>query len=255
MTIDAGSVARFAALMADRTRAAICLALLDGRAWTAGELARHTGVGAPTASEHLSRMVEGGLLAEVRQGRHRYVRLRDRQTAQLVEDLGLLAGAEEAPRRSLAGVRASRALAAARTCYDHLAGRLGTGMFAALCDRGLLGDADGTALTPQGRAWFAGLGCVLPEPDAGRRPLVRACLDWTDRRPHLAGAAGAELRRLCAEREWIAPGARPREIRVTDRGRHAFADLLGLDTAAPAEPEAPRTIRARRDTNAAASRG
>ncbi|WP_143642206.1 ArsR/SmtB family transcription factor, partial [Streptomyces viridochromogenes] len=136
---QAPRLARLAALIADETRAACLLALLDGRAWTAGELARHAGVAPSTLSEHLGKLVAGGLLAEERQGRHRYVRLADTRTAQLVEDLvaQVSPGARPAP-RSLREAGAHSAMARARTCYDHLAGRLGIALTDALTGRGLL---------------------------------------------------------------------------------------------------------------------
>ena len=118
-------LARLAGLLADPTRATFCLALLDGRAWTAGELARHAGVAASTATEHLHRLTGAGLLVEQREGRHRYVRVADAATAQLIEDLASRAGAPAAPVRSLRAATVSAALANGRTCYDHLAGRLG----------------------------------------------------------------------------------------------------------------------------------
>src|SRR3954470_13036457 len=134
---DAEGLARWAGLLADETRAGFLLALLDGRAWTAGELARHAGVAASTTSEHLGKLVAGGLLAEERQGRHRYVRLADAGVAQLVEDLAAQAGPVVAPRpRTLRESGAGSAMARGRTCYDHLAGRLGIAVTDALTGRG-----------------------------------------------------------------------------------------------------------------------
>ena len=133
-------LAAFAGLIADETRAACLLALLDGRAWTAGELARCAGVAASTLSEHLGKLVSGGLLAEERQGRHRYVRLADARVAQLVEDLAAQVGPDataERP-RTLREASAGSAMARGRTCYDHLAGRLGIAVTDALTSRGLL---------------------------------------------------------------------------------------------------------------------
>ncbi|NKQ25347.1 ArsR/SmtB family transcription factor [Streptomyces galbus] len=183
-------LARLAALIADETRAACLLALLDGRAWTAGELARHAGVAASTLSEHLSRLVAGGVLAEERQGRHRYVRLADARVAQLVEDLAAQVAPGEAVRpRTLREASAGSAMARGRTCYDHLAGRLGIAVTDALTERGLLRQDTGFALTDAGVEWFGRVGIALDR--SGRRPLARGCLDWTERRPHLAGVAGA----------------------------------------------------------------
>ncbi|MCK2239863.1 MULTISPECIES: helix-turn-helix transcriptional regulator [unclassified Crossiella] len=223
-------LAAFAGLLADPTRAAICLALLDGRAWTAGELAAHARVAASTATEHLNRLLSGGLLTERRQGRHRYVQLADARTAELLE--GLVAHLNPAPQRP-SGLRASTAAAAlarGRTCYDHLAGRLGVAITDAMTTVGLLTQADGLGVTPAGRTWLTGeLGADLSCPTG--RPLVRACLDWTERRTHLAGAAGAQLCQRFRDHGWLKPVGSGRAVRLTPAGERAVADLLGLDPA------------------------
>ncbi|MFJ4752315.1 ArsR/SmtB family transcription factor [Streptomyces albogriseolus] len=227
----AGALARLAALAADETRAACLLALLDGRAWTAGELARHCGVAASTLSEHLGKLVGGGLLTEERQGRHRYVRLANARVAQLVEDLtAQLAPDAAEPPRGLRQSGADSAMARGRTCYDHLAGRLGIAVTDALTARGLLRQDTGFALTDAGLDWFGALGVDLD--GRGRRPLARACLDWTERRPHLAGAAGAALCRHLLERGWCVRIGSGRAVKVTGTGEQALTDLLGIDTAA-----------------------
>ncbi|MEU0754635.1 ArsR/SmtB family transcription factor [Streptomyces albogriseolus] len=227
----AGALARLAALAADETRAACLLALLDGRAWTAGELARHCGVAASTLSEHLGKLVGGGLLTEERQGRHRYVRLADARVAQLVEDLtAQLAPDAAEPPRGLRQSGADSAMARGRTCYDHLAGRLGIAVTDALTARGLLRQDTGFALTDAGLDWFGALGVDLD--GRSRRPLARACLDWTERRPHLAGAAGAALCRHLLERGWCVRIGSGRAVKVTGTGEQALTDLLGIDTAA-----------------------
>ncbi|WP_369198108.1 ArsR/SmtB family transcription factor [Streptomyces djakartensis] len=227
---QATALARFAALFADETRAACLLALLDGRAWTAGELARHAGVAASTLSEHLGRLVAGGLLAEERQGRHRYVRLADARTAQLVEDLAAQVSPGPAARpRSLRESSAGLAMARGRTCYDHLAGRLGIAVTDALTRRGLLRQDTGFALTETGLAWFASAGIVLAA--HGRRPLARACLDWTERRPHLAGVAGAALCRHALDTGWCVRIGSERAVKVTAVGERALSDLLGVEPA------------------------
>jgi DNA-binding transcriptional ArsR family regulator len=229
--LAAESLATFAGLLADRSRAAMCLALLDGRAWTASELARQAGIGRPTATEHINLLVAAGLLAEVRQGRCRYLRLAGPQVARLLEELAAVAGQPERP-RSLRAVRASAGLAAARTCYDHLAGALGVALFDGLVGAGLLADADGLALTEAGRAWFA----ELAGPDAlappGGRPLLRSCLDWTERRPHLSGALGAALCQQFLRRGWVVRCQGSRAVRLTGSGAAALDQLLGLGLAA-----------------------
>ncbi|MBX7549915.1 winged helix-turn-helix domain-containing protein [Streptomyces sp. NPDC004232] len=224
----AAALAALAALLADETRATCLLALLDGRAWTAGELARHARVAASTLSEHLDRLVAGGLLAQERQGRHRYVRLADARVAGLVEDLAAqvpAAAVRRAP-RTLRESGAGSAMARGRTCYDHLAGRLGIALTDALTVRGLLRQDTGFALTDAGVQWFREMGMGLEV--SGRRPLARACLDWTERRPHLAGAAGAALCRHALEAGWCARIGSERAVKVTASGERELSELLGI---------------------------
>ncbi|MCM8553580.1 helix-turn-helix transcriptional regulator [Streptomyces sp. STCH 565 A] len=229
---EAPGLARLAALIADETRAACLLALLDGRAWTAGELARHSGVAASTASEHLGKLVAGGLLTEERQGRHRYVRLADERVAQLVEDLAAQVAPEAVGRRprTLRAASTGSALARGRTCYDHLAGRLGIALTDALTGRGLLRQDTGFALTDAGLGWFEAAGIALRP--TGRRPLARACLDWTERRPHLAGVAGAALCRHALDTGWCVRIGSGRAVKVTEAGERALSELLGIEAAA-----------------------
>jgi DNA-binding transcriptional ArsR family regulator len=228
----AARLAAFAGLVADETRAACLLALLDGRAWTAGELARCAGVAASTLSEHLGKLVAGGLLAEERQGRHRYVRLADARVAQIVEELTAQVAPDttaERP-RTLREASAGSAMARGRTCYDHLAGRLGIAVTDALTARGLLRQDTGFALTDEGLAWFGTTGIHLDR--RGRRPLARACLDWTERRPHLAGVAGAALCRHALDAGWCVRIGSERAVKVTAEGERALAQLLGIEAAA-----------------------
>ncbi|MER6069181.1 winged helix-turn-helix domain-containing protein [Streptomyces sp. NPDC001817] len=229
---QAAGLAALASLIADETRAACLLALADGRAWTAGELARHAGVAASTLSEHLDKLVAGGLLAQERQGRHRYVRLADAHTAQLVEDLAgrVPPAAVRGAPRSLRESSAGAAMARGRTCYDHLAGRLGMAVTDALTLRGLLRQDTGFALTDAGVEWFGAAG--IPLEVSGRRPLARACLDWTERRPHLAGAAGAALCRHALEVGWCVRIGSARAVKVTPSGERVLSDLLGITSEA-----------------------
>ncbi|WP_333740909.1 ArsR/SmtB family transcription factor [Streptomyces sp. IBSBF 2806] len=234
----APGLAALAGLVADETRAACLLALLDGRAWTAGELARHAGVAASTLSEHLGKLVAGGLLAEERQGRHRYVRLLDTRVAQLLEDLAAQVAPDPARRpRGLRATTAGSAMARGRTCYDHFAGRLGIALTDGFTARGLLSGAGrreeraaGFVLTEAGARWFAGNGIALDR--TTRRPLARACLDWTERRPHLAGAAGAALCRHALDTGWCVRIGSQRAVKVTPAGERALAELLGIEAAA-----------------------
>ena len=242
------SLAQWAALLADRTRAAFCLALLDGRAWTVGELARHAGVAVSTASEHADRLVAGGLLAQRKQGRHRYLQLAGPDVAALIETVSS-AGAPvpPAPVVSMAAAHRRRNLAFARTCYDHLAGFLGVGIADAMAARGLISRSHGLALTPRGMTWLAALQ-IFPD-RSGKRPVLRECLDWTERRSHLAGQTGALLCRHAFDAGWIVRIGTDRAVKVTPAGATALADQLGIvidparraaPGAAPAAPAAAR---------------
>lgn len=226
--VGAELLAARAGVLADRTRATICLALLDGRAWTASELARLAGVADSTASEHLSLLVGAGLLSETRQGRHRYLRLAGPHVAELLEDL---AGAPDAA-KGLRPMRASERLVRARSCYDHLAGELGVAVHRSLTEQGLLA---ASGLTDRGRGWFGellGLGCLERH---GTRPLVRDCLDWTERLPHLGGALGAALAAHAVHEGWLRRSTADRAVEVTPAGDEALRRLFGVWTR-PARP-------------------
>ncbi|PXX56543.1 ArsR family transcriptional regulator [Nocardia tenerifensis] len=220
-------------MLADRTRADMCLALVDGRAWTAGELAKYAGVAASTATEHLNRLLEGGLLVERRQGRHRYVQLAGPHVAELLESMVTHL---DPPRPAVTNLRTATvaaALARGRTCYDHLAGRVGVAITDAMTAKSLVDQNGGFALTEAGLAWLTGpLGVEPAALRATRRPLARPCLDWTERRTHLGGAAGAQLCRRLHDLNWITRVGTGRAIRVTPEGESALHTLLDLDPAA-----------------------
>ncbi|MGI5504272.1 ArsR/SmtB family transcription factor [Lentzea sp. CA-135723] len=224
------ALAQVASLLADSTRAAICGALLDGRAWTARELAQHAGVAASTVSEHLTRLVEGGLLVEHRQGRHRYVALAGPHVAELLESMAAFAGPGVAP-RGLRAAAVSEAMARGRTCYDHLAGRLGIALKTGLVEAGLVaagigrelattGLAAELAITEPGMVWLKELGF-----EPGKRVVSRACLDWTERVPHLAGAAGAFLCGTFLERGWVRRIGTSRAVLLTPEGEQGWREL------------------------------
>ncbi|TCO60923.1 ArsR/SmtB family transcription factor [Actinocrispum wychmicini] len=225
--MTAPDLARLATLLADGTRASICMFLLDGRAWTAGELARTAGVAPSTATEHLNHLIAGGLLVERRQGRHRYVQLAGPHTAELIESMASYAPAQPRP-TTLRGVTVANALAQGRTCYDHLAGRLGVQVTAAMVDRGLLGGEGGFTLTDAGDQWLTGLGIDVAGLRRAKRPFVRECLDWTERVSHLAGGVGAAVCQHFFDAGWITRTGTHRAVRLTDPGRHAVRDHLGI---------------------------
>ncbi|MFJ6700469.1 ArsR/SmtB family transcription factor [Streptomyces sp. NPDC091272] len=221
-------MANFASLLADETRAVFLLSLLDGRAWTASELARQAGVAASTASEHLNRLISAGLLTEERQGRHRYVRLADADAAQFVESVAAYALPGRDNPHTLRASGAGSAMARGRTCYDHLAGRLGIAITDAMERRRLLLTAGAFALTDEGLDWFGDLGVHLLRA-TGRRPMASSCLDWTERKRHLAGIAGAELCRHALAENWCVRIGSERAVQVTPQGERALGDLLGIE--------------------------
>lgn len=232
---DGRTLARLAALLADETRATMCLALLDGRAWTAGELASTAGVAPSTATAHLDRLVDGGLLVREKRGRHRYLRLADARAASLIEELGAHAAPGTRP-TSLRTVSATSALAEARTCYDHLAGRLGVALRDSLCDKGFVDDTGGLSLTRSGLQWLDEIGVDVGRVTASRRPVLRGCLDWTERRQHLAGSAPAAMCDRFLVLGWVERTSRPRAVRVTPDGKRYLVDRFGMDEAAVGGP-------------------
>jgi len=210
---DGPNFAAIAALIGDPARANMLTALIDGRALTVSELAAAAGVGLPTASGHIGRMEQAGLLAAERQGRHRYLHLSGGDVAETIEALMGLAQRTGAV-RVRTGPR-DAALREARICYDHLAGARAVALTDALAGRGLVAD-DG--LTDAGRAWFAARGFV---PDGGRRPFCRTCLDWSERRHHLAGALGKAILDHTLVQGWAARGE-GRVIRFSPGGAAAL---------------------------------
>jgi DNA-binding transcriptional ArsR family regulator len=224
---DGEELARIAGAMADASRATMLLGMLDGRAWTPTELARVAGVARSTATEHVDVLASAGLIESRHQGRHRYVRLADTRTAMLLEMLQS-GTVPTAPEPSWRSVDADAALRAARTCYDHLAGALGVGIHGSFVELGFLAPDSPSLLSPAGQRWVESFGL---DPDAlgrSRRPLVLLCLDWTERRDHLAGALGAALLDRFLGLGWVTRHPDSRAVRVTEAGRAGFDAELGL---------------------------
>ena len=186
-------MAAVAALVGDPGRANMLAALLDGRAHTATEMAHHAGIAGPTASGHLAKLERGRLVEVVVQGRHRYYRLASAEVARMLEGIMVVA-AEPVPAAPRATPRIDEGLRWARTCYDHIAGELGVAIADALVARGaIVLSTDGAVVTDVGRALLARAGISLPGEHRSRRIYCRPCLDWSERRPHLAGVLGALL--------------------------------------------------------------
>ena len=224
---NAGRLSQVAALIGDPARANMLTCLMDGRSLTAGELAYAARVTPQTASGHLTKLVDAGVLAPARrQGRHRYHRLASLQVAAMLESIMVVAGtAPPGPR--LSTWRGGEALRSARTCYDHLAGRLGVRIADALQASGHLTlNEDGGEVTASGMAFLRSFGVDV---DARRgRPFCRPCLDWSERRHHVAGRVGAALACRCFDLGWVARLSGGRAVSVTEDGRQGFSEHFGI---------------------------
>ncbi len=225
-------IAEVAKLIGDPARAGILSALTDGKARTASELGYAAGVTAQTASAHLAKLTEGGLLALERQGRHRFYRLASPAVVHALRALAdLAAGPPRRPRRT--GPR-DPAMRRARTCYDHMAGDLGIAVTDAFGDLGALElDDQAFTVTRAGEVLFAGFGISVPALRAKNRPLTRRCLDWSERRPHLAGALGGAIAGRMFDLGWIPRVDRTRTRGVTAAGRRSLQRRLGIDWDGP----------------------
>jgi DNA-binding transcriptional ArsR family regulator len=228
MGTDYASVAR---LLANPTRSVVVDALMGGRALAAGELARLAGVGASTISEHLAALVDGGLLAAVAAGRHRYFRLADPAVSDALEALSLIC--PTTPVRTLRQATAERSDAVARTCYDHLAGAIGVAVLdGARSAAWFVDTGPGLEATPLGEEGLVRIGVDVAGCRATRRQFARLCLDRTQRRMHLSGALGAALLSAMLAHGWLVRGIAARSLKVTPTGRSALADTFDVPAAA-----------------------
>ena len=218
-------LARIAATIGDARRIQMLALLMEGRALTAKELALGAGIEPATASSHLKRLSEDGLLEVAAQGRHKYFRFASEEVAHLVESLMRVA-----PRKPLrVRVSTPQPLRRARFCYDHLAGTLGTGLLATMERKGWLrddpDDARLLAVTPRGSKALAQMGVNVEAAQARKRQFACRCLDWSERRDHLGGALGAALAQELQERQWIERRKHTREVRVTKAGEEGLKGM------------------------------
>lgn len=223
--VDLSSAAR---LIGDPSRARMLSALLDGRALTVGELARIAGIGAPAASVHLRRLADAGFVEVLARGRHRYHRLAGADVARALEALAAVSDA--VPVRSLRASAAARALRPARLCYDHLAGQLGVRIHDHLLATGAVEvDEAGLRLTAAGAGTLGSMGVDVDRATHERRPLLRPCLDWTERRDHLAGSLATAIADALLEQRLLRrrrPGERG--LDVTPDGEQRLLVLFGF---------------------------
>jgi DNA-binding transcriptional ArsR family regulator len=223
---DGPYIAEAAALIGEPARANMLAALVGGRAMTASELGLAAGVAASTASEHLAKLLDGRLVSVTSTGRHRYFRLASPAVARVLEEL--MALAMDGPPRHRPKSRCDDAMARARTCYDHLAGKLGVALADSLAAREqvVLTD-DGGLITDSGRAFLSSLGVELQGRNT-RRALCRPCLDWSERRWHIGGEVGAAIAERCFALGWTERRSDSRAITVTATGERAFDELFGV---------------------------
>ncbi|WP_428669471.1 ArsR/SmtB family transcription factor [Roseibium sp.] len=224
---DGPDIARIGSLIGDPARANILSALLSGKALTASELATEAGITGPTASSHLKKLMEGGLLAQAKQGRHRYFTLAGPEVGAVLEALMGLA-ARKGHLRTRTGPRDPQ-MRAARVCYDHLAGDMAVRIFDSLQARGFLtvsSDKGGLALTGEGIEFVTGIGIDLEALSSSRRPLCRPCLDWSERRNHLAGSLGAALLDSFMERNWLRREKDSRIVHISPMGEAELKKLF-----------------------------
>lgn len=209
-------------------RATLLLALLGGKPLSAGQLATRANISPSLASAHLSKLLDGGLVAVEQHGRERHYRLADPHVAEVIE--AMLTIAPERTASTLREANRGEAIRSARTCYDHLAGRLGVALTESLQRQRLIEPVDHAyVLTEQGRERLEGVGLDVGALRSHRRAFARPCLDWTERRPHLAGALGAGLAGLMLDERWVKRVPSSRALRVTDAGRRALRDRFALN--------------------------
>ena len=232
--MNTNQIARIAQLVGEPARTAMLLELLDGRSLTANELARAGGITAPTASRHLALLVDAGLLQVSQAGRHRYHRLASAEVAQLLESIMQVAARQAEPKRAVIAGPRDQAMRRARTCYDHLAGRLGVAIAERLLDDGAIAfDGEAGVVTERCAASLSRLGLEddgeanLPR---SRTAHCRPCLDWSERRFHVAGRLGTLICGHCLQRGWLVRRANSRALEITPSGVVALRDWLGHDT-------------------------
>jgi DNA-binding transcriptional ArsR family regulator len=221
---DGPSIAPIAALAGDPARANMLAALTSGKALTAGELANEAGITAQTASSHLAKLEEGGLIAGMRQGRHRYFRLAGSDVANMLETM--MGVAERAGHtRTRTGPKAPE-MRKARVCYDHLAGEMAVAMFDNLMNARIIAGSDALRLTKRGEEFARDFGIDLDALSRQRRPLCKPCLDWSQRRSHLAGGVGAAMLERFFALKWARRDRTSRAVHFSPDGERAFSRLF-----------------------------
>jgi DNA-binding transcriptional ArsR family regulator len=223
------NIAEVASLVGDPARTNILAALMDGRALTSTELAYIARVAPQTASGHLAKLTRANLLAVESQGRRRYYRITSALVGQMLESIMAVA-ADQAPLRRARSSRIDEQMRSARTCYDHLAGRLGVALAEILVERGhVVLTQDGGEATETGLEFLLKFGVNIAERKQSKRVFCRPCLEWSERRVHIAGSVGAKLCQRCLKLGWIKRLESTRALEITAHGRRGFAEWFGMD--------------------------
>jgi len=227
-------IAEIATLVGDAARATMVSALLDGRALTATELALAARITPQTASTHLAKLTEAGLLSMDRNGRHRYFRLASPAVGDMIDGIVAVALAKRPRYRPLSSQ--ARALSAARICYEHLAGRLSVDLTDSFVARKyVVLHVEAAEITRAGIRFFTEFGIEVPTLRSARRQFCRLCLDWTERRPHIAGAVGAAITKRYFDLGWMERMKRSHAVIVTPLGRRGFRETFGIEVSEPAD--------------------
>ena len=217
-----------ASIIGDKSRSVMLWNLMDGKAYTATELSLCADISPQSASNHLAKLVKTGILTVTKQGRHRYFSFSSPEAARVMESMATLLPPE--PDRVSKSSPEPVGIAYARTCYDHIAGRVGVALTESLVKNRLIASSgEDYLVTGQGKDWFASLGLDVEEIRSQRRSFARQCLDWSERKPHLAGALGGSLLRMMLQKNWVRKTKMSRELFVTAAGRSGLRDVLNLE--------------------------
>lgn len=226
--VSSNRLAEVAAAIGDPARAAMLSALMDMRALTASELSLLAGITPQTASSHLAKLTSVGLVAMERQGRHHYHRLASANVASMLEGMLLHAADHSAKKKTVRTGPRDEAMRLARTCYDHIAGRLAVAITDAMVARKLIEVSQDAAVITERGQHFLAANEILDIDGGSRRPICRACLDWSERRHHLGGRVGAAICSRAIDKSWVRRAAGTRALTITPKGTAAFKDLFGV---------------------------
>lgn len=218
---------QLAALLGDKSRSLMLWSLLDGRAYTATELSLCADISSQAASNHLAKLVDAQILMVVKQGRHRYFSYANSEVAQVIESMASLLPVSSVPKKK--EKHAPVGITYARTCYDHIAGKLGVTITDALLEKGIIAVSGKCyEVTSQGYQWFASVGLSVEEIKLQKRSFAHQCLDWSERRHHVGGAIGAALLQMMLQNDWLRKTRHSRQLQITPKGTMELRNRLSI---------------------------